>query len=473
MRCTRIISAVMLLTLTGCEVGPNYSKPKTAIPASFPATRPAPATQPVAITAWWKTFHDPELNSLIARAVQSNLDIKLAAARLRESRFRQAYAAGGNYPTVNVDGSYSHQRLSSNAEPFAAVGGTGFTFPFEYDLYQVGFDASWEIDIFGGTRRSLEAAAADVAASIENGRDMLLSVMAEVARNYVELRGIQKELAVAHQNLYVQRQTVDVTKNLQQQGVSTQLDVSRAIAQASTTESQIPLLENQQWQTIHRLAVLLGQEPDALSKELIPVQQIPIPTTAIDVGVPADLLRRRPDIRRAERQLAAATARIGESEADLFPKLSLVGSLGLQSSQANTLGNWSSRYFNIGPSLSWPIFDAGRLRAALHVRTAEQEQMLVEYQQTVLNALREVEDAMIALQTEQRRTHSLYESESANAQSAHLAENLYRQGLTDFLTVLDAQRQLYESQDALARSQQTVTTDAIALYKALGGGWEQ
>jgi NodT family efflux transporter outer membrane factor (OMF) lipoprotein len=266
---------------------------------------------------------------------------------------------------------------------------------------------------------------------------------------------------------------VDVTKNLQQQGVSTQLDVSRALAQAATTESQIPQLENMQWQTIHRLAVLLGYEPDALSKELITFKQIPISTTTIDVGIPADLLRRRPDIRRAERQLAAATARIGESEADLFPKLSLVGSLGLQSSQANTLGNWSSRYFNVGPSVSWPIFDAGRLRAALHVRTAEQEQTLVQYQQTVLNALREVEDAMIALQTERRRTHSLDESEQANAQSAQLAENLYRRGLTDFLTVLDAQRQLYESQEALVRSQQTMTTDAIALYKALGGGWNQ
>ena len=419
----RFIAAGFLCLLAGCEVGPDYTPPKAILPASFPAaTQPAPATtQPALATTWWKTFNDPELNSLIIRAVQSNLDIKLAAARLRESRYRQAYANGGNYPTVNTGAGYSHQRLSGNAEPFAAVGGTGFNFPFEYDLYQVGFDASWEIDVFGGTRRSVEAAAADVAASFENGRDMLLSVMAEVARNYVELRGIQKELAVAHENLYVQRQTVDVTKNLQQQGVSTQFDVSRAVAQAATTESQIPMLENLQWQTIHRIAVLLGLDPDALSKELVPAAQIPVSHNHDRCWrTAADLLRRRPDIRRAERQLAAATARIGESEADLFPKLSLVGSLGLQSSQANTLGNWSSRYFNIGPSVSWPIFDAGRLRAALHVRTAEQEQVLVQYQQTVLNALREVEDAMIALQTEKQRSQSLDESERANADSAQL-----------------------------------------------------
>jgi NodT family efflux transporter outer membrane factor (OMF) lipoprotein len=444
------------------------------MPAAYTtATQPVAATQPTIPTAWWKTFHDPELDSLIARSVQSNLDIKLAGSRLLESRARQAFATGSFYPNVNADGGYSHQRLSQTAEPFAAVAGTGFTFPFEYDLYQAGFDASWEIDVFGGQRRSIEAARADVAATIENGRDVLLSVMAEVARNYVELRGIQKELTVARQNLYVQSQTVDVTKNLFKQGVSTQLDVSRAEAQASSTEAQIPFLENLQWQTIHRLAILLGLEPDALTRELLGIKPIPVPADSIYVGMPAELLRRRPDIRRAERELAAATARIGESKADLFPKLNLVGSLGLQSSQTNTLGNWSSRYFTIGPSISWPIFDAGRLRAALHVSTAQQEQALVRYQQTVLTALQEVEDAIIALQTERQRSQSLSNSEQANAQSAKLAEDLYRRGLTDFLTVLDAQRQLYDSQDALARSQQTVTTDAIALYKALGGGWKE
>jgi NodT family efflux transporter outer membrane factor (OMF) lipoprotein len=478
MKCIRLISAcIAAFAFIGCTVGPNYAPPKTRLPAAFatagPATRPAPATQPAVATRWWKTFGDPELDSLIRRAVESNLDLKLATARLREARARQAIAAGGIYPNLNAEAGYSHQRMSQTAQPFASVAGTGFNFPFEYDLYQVGFDASWELDIFGGTRRSVEAATADLAASIENRRAVLLSVMAEVARNYAELRGYQTELEVAERNLAVQRQTVDVTKNLLQQGVATDLDVSRAVAQAATTESQIPLLENMQWQSIHRLAILLGRDPDALAGELSRTQEIPVPADRIGVGIPAELLRRRPDIRRAERELAAASARVGEAEADLLPKFSLVGSLGLQSSQSNDLADWKSRYFNVGPSVSWPIFDAGRLNAMVHVRSAQQQQALMQYQQTVLNALREVEDAMVALHTERQRSQSLHESEQANAQSAQVAENLYRHGLTDFLTVLDAQHRLYESQDALVRSREAVTTDAIALYNALGGGWEE
>lgn len=462
--------------LSGCEVGPNYQRPKTAVPQAFgnyakPATRPAATTRPVLAIDWWKTFGDPELDSLIERALQSNLDLKLAEARLREARAREAFANGGFYPTLNANAGYSHQRMSTNAQPFASVAGSQFKFPFEYDLYQAGFDASWEIDVFGGQRRSIEAATADVAASIQDARGVMLSMTAEVARNYVELRGLQAELDVARHNLAAQKQTVDVTQNLRKQGVGTELDVSRAVAQAATTESQIPLLENLRWQAIHRLALLLGLDPNALATELSTEHQIPVPENQIALGMPAELLRRRPDICQAERQLAAAYARVGVAQAELYPKLSLVGSLGLQSSEASSLGDWSSRYFNVGPSITWPIFDFGRLKAMVHVRSAEQQQALVQYQQTVLNALREVEDAIVALQTERQRNKSLTESEKANAQSAQLAEDLYRRGLTDFLTVLDAQRRLYESQEALTQSRQTVTTDAIALYKALGGGW--
>jgi NodT family efflux transporter outer membrane factor (OMF) lipoprotein len=424
----------------------------------------------VRITQWWATLNDPVLDRLIDRAVESNLDLKLATARLREARARRAVAAGGRFPQVDARAGYKHERISGNSLPFASV--ESGTLPFEWNLYQLGFDANWELDVFGGVRRSVEAADADLAASSEDRHDVLLSVMAEVARNYVELRGLQREMDVAQANLKVQRETVEVTRDQRRQGVATQLDVARAAAQASGTEAQIPALQNQQWQAIHRIALLLGREPNALARELSAAAPIPLPPGRVPVGLPSDLLRRRPDIRRAERQIAAATARVGVAVADLFPRFSLVGGAGVESSFTNSLFDWGSRTFYIGPSVRWPIFDAGRLRAIVKVRNAQQEQALIGYQQTVLGALREVEDAIVALTTEQQRAKSLSDRVDSTAEAAQIAGDQYRQGLTDFLTVLDAQRSLYAAQDELARSQQAVTTDLIALYKALGGGWE-
>jgi NodT family efflux transporter outer membrane factor (OMF) lipoprotein len=441
------------------------------IPSRY-TTHPAISVtqEPADVARWWTTLNDPELDRLVREAIDANLDLRLAALRLREARARRA-AITGQYPDINVAGDYSRQRISETAQPFASV--EPGVLPFEFDLWQAGFDASWEIDVFGGTRRAIEAASADLAAGAEDQRDVLVSVVAEVARNYVELRGYQRQIEITQRNLETQRQTADVTRNQQQQGVATQLDVSRATAQASATEAEIPALENGQWQAIHRIAVLLGRQPGDLSAELSAPAPIPVPSAEpIGVGVPSELLRRRPDIRRAEREIAAATARVGVAVADLFPRFTLNATAGVESSETHTLFEYPSCYFNLMPGVSLPLFDAGRRRAEIELRRARQEQSLVRYQQTVLRALSETEDAIVGLQTEQRRTASLRDSVAAYQEASELALDQYKQGLTDFLTVLEAQRNLYEQQNALARSEQAVTTDLIALYKSLGGGWE-
>jgi len=463
--------------LAGCPVGPNYQRPQMAVEPEF-APLPEKATaQPYAVTPgpgpttqWWTALNDPELNILMEHAIAANHDLRLATARVREARARRTIVGAGRYPDLNVSSSYARERASKNAWPYSAFDVPGF--PWEADLYQAGFDASWELDIFGGVRRQIEAANADLEASVENGRSVLVSVLAEVARNYVELRGLQQRLEIAGRDLQAQRQTLELTKEQARKGVARQLDVSRAAAQVSTTEASLPRLRNLQWQVMHRLAVLTGQQPGTLVPTLSPTKPIPVPPAEVSTGVPADLLRRRPDIRRAERELAAATARVGAATADLYPRFSLSGSFSLQSSDVGKFLNGDSAAFGFGPALRWPIFDAGALRAAVKVRNAQQEQALVRYEQTVLQALEEVHDALTAFITEQDRRRSLQAAVQANEEAAELAAGLYRQGLTDFTNVLDAERQLYQSQQELRQSETTVTTSLVALYKALGGGWE-
>lgn len=473
----KVVAGMALALLGGCTVGPNYQAPNAEAPKSFGSTSQPTTASATAVTSnsaeiaqWWKSLNDAELDHLIDSAIDANLDLKLATLRLREARARRG-AITNDQPNINANASYSHQRLSQDSEPFASV--EPGALPFEFDLWQVGFDSTWELDVFGGTRRALEAANAEIGAGMEDQRDVLVSVTAEVARNYVELRGYQRQLDITQRNLSTQRETLEVTKNQEQQGVATHLDVARAAAQAAATEAELPALEKKQWQAIHRIAVLLGKEPNALANELSNHSQIPVPQSRqLAIGVPSELLRRRPDVRRAERQIASATARVGVATADLFPKFTLTGTLGVQSSETGTLFNYPSRYFNLMPGVSVPLFDGGRRKALLEVSRVQQGESLVRYEQTVLRALGETEDAVVALQTEERREASLKESVDGYQEAADLSLDLYRQGLTDFLTVLEAQRNLYVEQDALARSERTVTTNLIALYKSLGGGWE-
>jgi NodT family efflux transporter outer membrane factor (OMF) lipoprotein len=464
-----------MLLAAGCNVGPNYRPPTTTMPASFgplpPTSQPSPLAAAVTPAAqWWMLLNDPALDDLIARAVQANYDVRTAVARVREARARRTIVSSQEYPSLDAVGDYSHNRLSQNAAPYNAFKLPHF--PWEFNQYQAGFDASWELDVFGGTRRAVQAATADLEATIEGQRGVVLSVLAEVARNYVELRGYQQELIIARQNLQTQRQTLQLTLDRRKVGEATQLDVSRASAQVSSTEATLPQLARQEWQAMYRLSVLLGQQPGDLVDSLSAAAAIPVPPEQVATGLPAELLRRRPDIRQAERQLAAATARIGQAKADLYPQFALNGSFAWQSSDTHNLFDSPSRSWTVGPSVRWPVFDAGRIRANIKIRTAQQEQAMMSYEQTVLRAMEEVQDALVSFNTEQERRKSLQDAVRASQESVDLARELYRQGLSDFLSVLDAQRQLFQSQEALVLSDRALTTSLVALYKALGGGWE-
>src|SRR6266404_6728594 len=351
----RIATAGLIVLASGCAVGPNYQKPDLPVPAGWQeAQQSGVDTKSADLTRWWTKFNDPLLNSLVGQAVQSNLDLRLAEARIREARAIRAVTAAGEWPTVDVSGSYTRQRLSKNA--FLTPGTTSFGFNLPPDLYNAGFDASWEIDVFGGVRRSVEAADATVEATVEDRRDVLVTLLGEVARNYIDLRGFQRQLAVARANLQTQQDTLELTQVRFQAGLASDLDVAQQETQVNTTAAQIPILESSLKQEAYALDVLLALEPGALWNELAKETAIPNLPPEVLVGLPSELLRRRPDIRRAERQLAAATAQVGAATADLFPKFSLTGIAGLQSVSASDWLSRGSRFWSIGPTISWPVF---------------------------------------------------------------------------------------------------------------------
>ena len=418
--------------------------------------------------AWWKMFNDPELDSLIARAAQSNLD---AACGRRPGCAKRALrgevAAADFWPSVDAAASYQRERLSANGFPEFPPG-----IPLGGNVYQAGFDAAWELDVFGGTRRAVEAANAGIASSEFGERDVLVSLEGEVARNYLEARSFQRRLAIARQNIAAQQDAFDLTRDRYQTGLSGDLDVQEAAGLLATTQAQVPPLESGFSRAAHGLGVLLGLPPGALVDELTNDAPIPAAPPVVPAGLPSDLLRRRPDIRRAERDLAAATAQIGIATADLYPKFSLTGDIALQSVGTSDWFTGGSRLWQAGPMAQWRIFDAGRIRANIRVQNARQEQALANYEQSVLSAMEDVENALTAYAKEQTRHESLVNSAQASQQALDISQQLYQNGLTDFLHVLDAQRSLYASQDALVQSDRDVALNLVALFKALGGGWE-
>jgi NodT family efflux transporter outer membrane factor (OMF) lipoprotein len=458
---------------TGCVVGPNYHPPVSDVPARWSEAAQNTAPSPSLPAQWWKTFNDPELDFLVQRAVRANFGLQLAEARIREARARRVIAASALWPSANATGSYT--RLWQDEDlfgPLSAGGQPVLLGAQPENLFQAGFDARWELDLFGGTRRSVEASQADVEASFYDRGDVLMTLLAEVARNYIELRGSQRELGVAHDDLVAQRDILDLTRARYQGGLATDLDVSRADAQVKTTESQIPIVEISYERALHRLGVLLGQWPEALADEFRASRPIPVAPPELPPDLPSDLLRQRPDIRRAERQLAAATARIGVATAELYPKFSLLGTVGLESLSASDFFNGSSKLWSIGPSITWPIFRGGQIVANIEVRDAQEQQALIVYRQTILNALEEVENAIVAYSRERERRETLAEAVAANERAAALARDRYLGGLSDFLNVLEAQRKLFQAQSEMALSDAAESDDMVALYKALGGGWE-
>ncbi|HEX7227561.1 MAG TPA: efflux transporter outer membrane subunit [Candidatus Binatia bacterium] len=469
---SRVLWAVMILA-AGCSVGPSYKPPEIAVPASWnEAQQSGFHTGPAPLTDWWTEFNDPLLNTLVERAVQSNLDIRLAEARIRESRALRSATASDAWPQLDAAGSYARSRSSENALSRGAGESSSFGANGARDLFRAGFDASWEIDIFGGVRRRVEAADANVAASLEERRNALVTLLGDVARNYIELRGFQRRLTVARSNLRAQQETSDLTRVRFEAGLSSDFEVAQAEGQVNTTAAQIPALESALKGSVHRLDVLLGQQPGALWSELSNEAPVPALPPQAYVGLPAELLRRRPDIRRAERILAAATAQVGAATADLFPRFSLTGSFGFQSINAGDLISSPSRFWSIGPTILWPVFDAGRIRANIAVRDAQQEQALTLYEKTVLTAFEDVENSLVNYAKEQTRYRALIDAVAANRRAVQMANELYTRGLIDFLNVLETQRSLYASESELAQSETVMASNLVALYKALGGGWE-
>jgi outer membrane protein, multidrug efflux system len=454
----------------GCTVGPDYHAPDMKVKTSWPrdevpftATRPSLAAGEPLSGQWWKAFNDPHLDALIQRAMKSSYDVKIAAERVLESRAQNTVAAGRELPGVNAGGTYDYYR---RAGPLAAVR------KGDYQWFFLGFDSSWELDLFGGIRRGVESSMARYQFSLEASRGVRVTLAAEVARRYIELRASQRRLAIARENLGFQEHTLTITRQRLAAGVVTDLDVSRATALVAATRAAIPPLKSDEKRSIRSLGVLLGEDPDALAPELQVAAPIPTPPGRLAVGVPADLLRNRPDLRQAERQLAAATAQIGVATADLYPHLTLLGTLGAHDVKTSDLFTWSAaRHFGIGPSVSWNIFDAGRTRARIDIEKAATAAALAQYQKTLIGAIAEAEDEMTGLNNERDRAQSLEESVDANRQSAAIASRLYLQGVTDFISVLDAERSLAASEDALVLSDEAIGVDAVSLCKALGLGW--
>jgi len=465
-------SILLFLFLAGCAVGPNYRPPKTKAPAQWNESLAGGETNSaITTTGWWTNFNDSELDSLVGRAARSNLDLRIAQARVREARAQYGIASADLWPTLDGSTSYARQRQSQHQPLVDSVALAGV--PFENNVYQAGFDASWEVDVFGGKRRAKEAAGAQVSASEFGRRDVLITLLGDVARNYVDLRGYQGRLAITRENIDAQERALAITRDRFAKGLSSDLDVQQASTVLATTRAEVPTLESSIQISMHRLEVLLGQQPGSLQGELSQASPIPAQPPVVPVGLPSELLLRRPDIRQAERQLAAATANMGVAKSDLFPRFFLTGAAGFQGISANQWFTAGSQFWSVGPTMQWRIFDAGRIRSNIKVQNARQEETLAAYEKTVLTAFEEVENGLVAYAKEQVRRRSLEDAVVSSQKSLDTANKLYANGLTDFLRVLDAERSLYHSQDALVQSDRTISADLISLYKSLGGGWEK
>jgi len=453
------------LILTGCTVGPDYTPVKPDAPQRWGAEMAgglnAGQPEPGTLAHWWTIFKDPELSSLEERAVSGNLDLQTARSRIQEARALMGISQSRLFPAVAASAAASKIRSSESS-------GTGL----EIELYTGGFDAGWELDIFGGLRRSIEASRADLEASQANLHSVLISLMAEVALNYVDVRLKQAQLRITRTNIQTQEETYKLNLSRNRAGIIGELAVQESLRILESSRSQIPAIETRLAAAKNRLAVLLGRPPGEFAQELVEERAIPALPVTVAIGIPAETLRRRPDIRFAERVLAAQTARVGVATADLYPKFHLAGTIGLESIDSGDFLDWGSRFWRIGPSASWTVFDGGAIRQNIKARTARQEQALIQYQAAVLQAQEEVENALVAYAKEQRRRDSLDKAATAAQRAELLARDKYQAGLVDFNNVLDAQRSLLILQNELNLSTGAATANLVRLYKSLGGGWQ-
>jgi outer membrane protein, multidrug efflux system len=447
--------------LAGCAAGPDFKRPATPEAAAFSHSSVGQAT--TIETNWWRGFNDPQMEQLVMFASTNNLDLRLAKARLLEARALWTAARFDFVPTVTSDNYYLNTRDSIATKPKESRDGR------HNEVYRVGFDATWELDLWGRVRRNTEAARATVEAVEADRDDVLVAVRAEVAANYLGLRGAQAQLAVAQQNATNQTDTLKLAEALRDGGQGTQFDVARARAQLNTTLAAIPPVETEIEQSLNRVAVLCGLPPSALREQLSPTKALPASPSVLSIGNPTDLLRRRPDVRAAERSLAAASARIGVETADLFPAVTFVGSVGLQANRLSGFGDSGTEAWGFGPHISWAALDLGRVRQRINAADARTQGALAVYEKTVLLALEETENSLVALEKERRRLGYLKESEKAALEAVDLARQRYRDGVADFLSVLDAERTLLSLQEEVVASETRSATRLVAVYKALGG----
>ena len=474
-----IISLALLLT--GCAVGPNYIRPETPEPQRWiEEENPVIKSESADLGQWWTVFNDPVLNTLIETAYQQNLSLRIAGIRILESRARLGIATGDLYPQMQgVGGSFTSQGISkntANSQPGA---------DFYYGNADLAFDAAWELDFWGKFRRGIEAGLGDLDASIANYDDILVTLTAEVARNYGLVRTLEQRLAIAKENVKIQESSLRIAEVRFDSGDVTELDVAQAKTLLGETQASIPSLEASLRQAKNALAILLGILPGDIDKMLGKPGTIPVVSAEVAVGVPAELLRRRPDIRLAERQLAGQSARIGIAKANLYPHFSLLGTIGLRASDAaitaagfpggssfSDLWDSDSINYSFGPSIGWDIFNYGRIRNSVRVQDARFQELVANYENTVLKAAQEVEDAIVSfLRRKEAAKYLAYSVEGAK-RSVHLSLIQYREGLVDYQRVLDAQQSQSKGQDSLASTTGNVMLDLVAVYKALGGGWQ-
>jgi NodT family efflux transporter outer membrane factor (OMF) lipoprotein len=464
-RCTISGLLIAYAALTGCAVGPDYRAPATPTPDSWRSAAVPQAPDAAKLASWWTTLNDPALNGLIEQAIAHSPTVAQARARLAEARARYGVASAGLFPGLDASTGVSRNESDPGDSSSGSAGAANGD-----KTYSAGLDASWEIDLFGGQRRSVEAAGAQVGASEADLRDVLVTLLGDVALSYVDVRTAQSRLAYAERNLETQRELTDITRWQSEAGLATSLEVEQANSSYEQTRAQLPSLDSSLRQSLNRLAVLTGETPGALDAQLTDRKPIPAPPLEVAAGVPADVLRRRPDIRAAERRLAAQTAQIGVAQAALYPSLSLSGVITLTSLDAGHVFD-GARTDRSGLALTLPIFHAGALRQNVRAQSAVADQALATYESTVLAAYEEVENALTAWSNEHRRNESLVAAAASARIAAELALMQYNSGLVDFQTVLTADRQLIVLEDSLAVSDGETTANYVRLYKALGGGW--
>ncbi|HTI01511.1 MAG TPA: efflux transporter outer membrane subunit [Acidisoma sp.] len=482
-----VVSTASLVLLAGCTLGPDFHKPTPPYdPYSFLSGRsPAdgasqPQVAPIEVT-WWKSFDDPELDSLIKRAIAQNLDVKTATIRLAEARSNAGVTASAFFPSVNGNATAADIKLSDKGGSLLGGGSSssssggsssGSSSIDPMSIYQYGFDATWTLDIFGKVRRQVEAGNAAIQASEIDRRGVLIQMMAEVARDYVQLRNAQMQLQIAEDNVHTAQRLLNLTRQRATAGLTDQLDVAQEQAQLTTTEATVPQAQQQVAQYINALSMLLGEAPRALQSELVTPKAVPPTPTAIPVGLPSELLRRRPDIMEAEANLHQATANIGVAVASFFPSFNLLGVFGIESNATQDLFTTAARTYVLGGMVQVPIFQGGKLVEQLHLAKERQKEAMVTYDKTVLQAFSDVDNALTDYDKEQQRRRLLKRAVAANQHAFALAQDRYTQGIATYIDVLNAQQNVLTSQRQLQDSTAAVSTDLVSLYLALGGGWE-